>query len=545
MGVQMKRRYLLCFCAVTSLFAQTIEFDDPNLESALLSSRWNTGAQSFAVDANADGAISVQEALDVRGSLSLYNESISNLNGMQFFENLMDLNISKNNIVELAPLQGLKLIRVIQADDNPISNLSSLPKALEKIIIRFCIISGNQSVDSFPNLTNVNLSNNAIEELHVTGTPRLEFLRVSGNRLTTLDVDGGIPLRRILLSANEFTHLPDLPETVEIVSVDYNHLSGLSGLPVGVRVLDVQQNKLHSDGFVAELPGLVSLIISNNYLTSVSQIARHPLLGTSQGIDCSGIPIGCTEYHYLDVAKNFLSQDDCGDLKAILAKAPTPAFPNFGRDISELCASHQGTLWIPHLTRPDGGFETGIHLLNQNDYEVEIPVQLFDETGDVITTEFFVIPADATVFFNPDDQASHASLPVVSGLDVSVTYRGTQQGVAAFVTTTSRFGHVFWVQTGDWPQLFDGIALINMGDIPATVSVDVFTTELSPVSTGIVLGVVDPFAKLLSVLSEHLPLAPSIVVVRSSQPAVVQFLRGTPPDIYPGYLFTNEPFRVD
>lgn len=143
---QIKLLLILCFISISS-YSQNIYFTDTNFKNALLN-------HSPKIDGNGDNEISKNEARTVT-RLNLNNKSISNLEGIEYFENLEVLKCSNNNITKI--------------------NTSTLSK------LRFLIAENNQ-------ISTIDVRNCMLWTLRLTGNP-LEYAYLEGRN--TFQMEGG------------------------------------------------------------------------------------------------------------------------------------------------------------------------------------------------------------------------------------------------------------------------------------------------------------------------------------------------------------------
>ena len=161
--LQMKKLYFLLFALslFTTTKAQIVDIPDANFKKQLLLTNelipiaLNSLGQSIRIDSNFDGQIQTYEVSYVSQlNLSLINYSVQNLEGIQNFLNLTDLNCSNNPItsINLGSLTNLiklncSFISQFDLNFNLLTNLTELK------------IAGLQlsSVNSFSSLTSLRI----------------------------------------------------------------------------------------------------------------------------------------------------------------------------------------------------------------------------------------------------------------------------------------------------------------------------------------------------------------------------------------------------
>lgn len=90
---------------------------DNNFRKALLNlGDWGT------VDTNGDGIITAAEARNFSGTLYVPFSNISSIEGIEYFDNVTDVELSKNNISDIKPLFGMDKLQYVSLTANKINN---------------------------------------------------------------------------------------------------------------------------------------------------------------------------------------------------------------------------------------------------------------------------------------------------------------------------------------------------------------------------------------------------------------------------------------
>lgn len=239
----MKKHYFsllfLFFFSVAS--AQIVNIPDANFKAKLLSASSSNQVASTetpnvdwavntftSIDTNNDGEIQISEASVIK-YLNLNDSSITDLDGISSFANLIYLNCSQNQLLSLN-LNDLTNLQFLSCNNNQISslNVSGL------INLRFLSCSAIYDLSS----------------LNVNGLTNLKFLGCDSCQLTSLDVQGLINLEALYCSDNQLTSL---------------NLQGLANL----NRLNCMLNNLSSLN-VQGLTSLIELECPNNQLTSLN-----------------------------------------------------------------------------------------------------------------------------------------------------------------------------------------------------------------------------------------------------------------------------------
>jgi uncharacterized repeat protein (TIGR01451 family) len=228
-------------------------------------------------------------------------QNISNLNGIQVFQNLKNLYCQANQLTSLPTLPfslstldcynnqltslpqfpsslqnlfcGLNQLTnlpvlpfsldSLDCNNNQLNNLPALPSSL---IYLCCFNNQLTNLPALPtSLSDLRCYNNQLSSLP-TLPPTLTNLFCYDNQLTSLPA---LPsaLTTLVCSTNQLTNLPTLPSSLHVLKCESNQLTNLPTIPSSLLYLDCYNNQLTS---IPILPStLISLICSNNQLTSL------------------------------------------------------------------------------------------------------------------------------------------------------------------------------------------------------------------------------------------------------------------------------------
>ena len=229
--------------------AQIVHIPDPNLRTVL----------ELALGKAPGGDITQADMASLE-SLDALKSNISDLTGLEFAINLMEIELRGNRISDVSPLKNLTNLTKLRlgtnrkiSDVSPLKNLTNLT---------FLDIDSNQISDISPikvltNLTWLDLDDNRISDI----TP----LKVLTN-LTYLDLDGN----RI----SDITPLKVLTN-LTFLDIDDNEISDMSPLSVLIKlkVLDLEGNKLSDISPISTLTNLTELDLHNNEISDISPIS--------------------------------------------------------------------------------------------------------------------------------------------------------------------------------------------------------------------------------------------------------------------------------
>ena len=135
-----------------------------------------------------------QGDFDLVTTLDLSSLSITNIEGLQYFDNLEYLSLADNNISDISKLSGLTSLQGLDLAQNVIlSNISALSGLvnLEYLYLYENDISDITALSGLINLIELDLSRNNISNISVlNGLTSLGYLNVSSNHIADLTLSG-------------------------------------------------------------------------------------------------------------------------------------------------------------------------------------------------------------------------------------------------------------------------------------------------------------------------------------------------------------------
>ena len=260
----MKKIFLLLFFTlfVPSLKAQIITFSDPLFKAKLLEASPNNfiarnlNGDYFSIDSNSNGEIEASEAL-MLGFLEIGNSSISSLNGIANFTNLVSLNCESNQLTALN-VSNLSNLSLLNCSNNQLTSLN---------------------VNGLTEMQNLNCQFNQLTNLNANGITNLFHLDCSYNQIVTLDMSDLVSLEILNCSNNQIAVL-DLADLITLKSFDcsYNQLLSINTSSLtSLESLNCNSNLIASLS-IDTLINFNYLDCSNNQLTSLNLTSLSNLI---------------------------------------------------------------------------------------------------------------------------------------------------------------------------------------------------------------------------------------------------------------------------
>jgi len=204
------------------LQAQTlVKVPDPNLLTYLKSNH---------KDLMVDNFIDKEKAAQFKGEINISGRYINSIVGLEAFDSITKIDLSRNSISDLTPISSLKLLTEINCQFNKIKTLPSF-KDFQKLRILNAsnnLLVNGTNFSSYGVLENLYLNNNLIDNFQVLeGMYALKVLDLSFNKITGV---GGLAFLKNLeylnLSNNDLYHLYDVLSLTKLkrLNISYNHL---------------------------------------------------------------------------------------------------------------------------------------------------------------------------------------------------------------------------------------------------------------------------------------------------------------------------------
>lgn len=139
------------------------------------------------LDEDNDGVISRSELQSIKGILDLSNSDIESVAGLSQCTNIIGLIISGNKINSLRPLSELYNLEYIDARNNLITNISTMPANLKYLNLDYNLLEGLEGLKVADKLVYLSASHNKISTLLGIGDKNsLRFLKLNDNTITDI-----------------------------------------------------------------------------------------------------------------------------------------------------------------------------------------------------------------------------------------------------------------------------------------------------------------------------------------------------------------------
>ncbi len=259
--------------------ATIVNFVDTDLETCVRT----------ALDISEPTPITSDDALTLT-SLGCSYDNIVDLDGLEYFLNLVTLDLQGNPVVDVAPISGLTSLRTLNLLNTEIEDISSLSALTSLTWFGFggsYLTEDFSVISNFTSLTFLNLTNNIIGDLNfITGLSNLTSLQLVNDSIQDItelaDLDS---VQTLVLTNNQITDSAPLSgmTSLQYLTINDNSLSSLSGITslTGIIMISAADNELTSLSGFSSLTNLTYLDVRNNSLDDVPQLEYLTALSTA------------------------------------------------------------------------------------------------------------------------------------------------------------------------------------------------------------------------------------------------------------------------
>lgn len=260
-----KQIVAICFFIICTWNAnsQTIPITDSKFKQCLV--------DSFPSALDASQNLIVSQAAGIT-ALKCPDYGIVTVDELPYFTGLIELNLTKNPIVNLPDMSALGSITKLNIGQTSLTTLpdfADFPNLHTLSIHRLSLtqfpdLSGNQ------NLVELVAHSNNFNSIPALNLPNLEILRLALVGVTSLPDLSNLPkLRTLECFRNSISQLPDLSmlDSLKVVDASTNLINQFPNLPPGVQTLYLDYNSLTSLPDLTFLTSLTKVRLFKNYLS--------------------------------------------------------------------------------------------------------------------------------------------------------------------------------------------------------------------------------------------------------------------------------------
>ncbi len=230
----------------------------------------------------------------------IWGNFITNLYGIQFFDNLTNLNYTGAN--QLSNVSSLPPnLQVLTITNSLLTSLPSLPNSLHEL---HCNNNQLTSLPSLPsNLIQLDCDNNQLAQLPALPNS-LMGINTNSNLLSTLPT---LPssIVSIFANNNQLNSLPPLPANINVLDLSFNLLSTLPITPNSLEILFINDNLFTQMPIISNT--VKELYISNNNIANLPNLPDSITIFVCSGNLLGSLPTLPTKLTEIDCSNNFLT----------------------------------------------------------------------------------------------------------------------------------------------------------------------------------------------------------------------------------------------
>tara|TARA_B100000963_G_scaffold12851_1_gene9923 strand:+ start:540 stop:2480 length:1941 start_codon:yes stop_codon:yes gene_type:complete len=272
---------------MSSVFQDRTYIPDDNFEQAIIDLGFDDVLDDYVLTSN----------INEVGGLGLISKNISDLTGIEGFRDLLNLDLSGNNL-SFVDLSKNKVLRNVNLSGNQFKSID-LTKNIELESLK---IDNNYltelDVSKNIELSTLQVDENNLKEIDVSNNIGLGYLTLINNSLTKIDVRNNLKLSNLRLDRNEISEI-DVKKNINLkrLSISYNNISSIDISKNKVlEILNLNFNNISKINIYLNI-NLNSLRISNNKLDD---------LDVTNNLDLTTLDISNTGLApAIDVSKNF------------------------------------------------------------------------------------------------------------------------------------------------------------------------------------------------------------------------------------------------
>jgi len=187
---------------------------------------------------------------------------------------------------------------------------------------------------------------------------------------------------------------------------------------------------------------------------------------------------------------------------------------------------------ISHVTSASGGFTTQVIVANTSGEAQPFSLKPFGADGSDGRVYTGNVGAGETLWLEPSDifvsNPGYFQVESEPGVQVSVSYQHLTTASPAHVTESTETANLWRLYPGDWDTVWDGLAVVNMGDEMGRVVITQIDETGTPLEEDVIVDEFPVGAKTIYNIRDHFTERSNIYYrIEASQPIIMTALRGS------------------
>ena len=278
--------WLIAFPSVVA--AQVVDIPDPGLRTAIAEALDKAPGDAITradMETLVELWADFRDITDLRGiefainliELDLFGNTISDISPLASLTNLIDLSMGENNISDISPLSNLTNLTWLYLDNNNISNILPLSNLTNLIDLNLWInnISDISPLSNLTNLIELDLGGNNISNISpLSNLTNLETLYLDNNNISDISLLSNLTnLTQLYLGKNNISNISPLSNLTNLTRLylDNNNISDIVPLITLTNLarLDLEGNNISNISLLSNLTNLTWLDLKKNNISDI------------------------------------------------------------------------------------------------------------------------------------------------------------------------------------------------------------------------------------------------------------------------------------
>ncbi|EMV4560403.1 lmo0801 family class 1 internalin, partial [Listeria monocytogenes] len=200
------------------------------------------------------------ELNSLTGSFQAINKGIKSIEGVEYLQNITELDVEKNQITDIAPVANLKKLTTLLINTNQITDISPVAD-LANLTTFYCGNNPISDISAVQNLTKLSIFN--------CYTANVEDISPVKNLVN---------LKTLSLGSNNIHDISDIEKltALEYLSFSNNPVENpeVIGNLTNLNTLWLYNAQIRNIDFTANLPKLKSVYLYNNQISNISEVSN-------------------------------------------------------------------------------------------------------------------------------------------------------------------------------------------------------------------------------------------------------------------------------
>ncbi len=231
-------------------------FPDPDMANEVLKS---LNLKKLNKKSTSD-TVTQTELNSLTGSFQAINKGIKSIEGVEYLQNITELDVEKNQITDIAPVANLKKLTTLLINTNQITDISPVAD-LANLTTFYCGNNPISDISAVQNLTKLSIFN--------CYTANVEDISPVKNLVN---------LKTLSLGSNNIHDISDIEKltALEYLSFSNNPVENpeVIGNLTNLNTLWLYNAQIRNIDFTANLPKLKSVYLYNNQISNISEVSN-------------------------------------------------------------------------------------------------------------------------------------------------------------------------------------------------------------------------------------------------------------------------------